>query len=71
MPCGVVIALDRQERGTGAFSATQEVTQNYAIPVVSIATLDDMIGYLRQEPGMAQKLEAVLEYKDRYGVSAD
>ncbi|MBZ0095273.1 MAG: orotate phosphoribosyltransferase [Sulfuricella sp.] len=69
-PCGVMIALDRQERGTGELSATQEVTRGYGIPVVSIATLDDMIAYLRQKPEMAQNLQAVLEYKNRYGVSA-
>ena len=68
-PCGVMIALDRQERGTGELSATQEVTQVYGIPVVSIATLDDMIVYLRLMPGMAQNLQAVLEYKNQYGVS--
>src|SRR5574340_483941 len=49
-PAGVMIALDRQERGSGELSATQEVTQGYGIPVVSIATLDDMVGYLRQKP---------------------
>ena len=47
----------------------QEVTQGYGIPVVSIATLDDMIGYLRQKPEMAQNLLAVLEYRNQYGVS--
>ena len=55
-PCGVVIALDRRERGQGNFSAAQEVRRNYGIPVVSIATLDDLLGYLQGEAGMVQNL---------------
>ena len=46
MPCGVAIALDRMERGTGELSAVQEVNATYNIPVISIATLDDLVGYL-------------------------
>ena len=67
-PCGVVIALDRMERGQGELSATQEVQHNYGIPVVSIATLDDLLGYLHNETGMVQNLAAVQTYRDRYGV---
>ncbi|MGB7597731.1 MAG: orotate phosphoribosyltransferase, partial [Gallionella sp.] len=48
-PCGVVIALDRMERGQGELSAVQEVRRNYDIPVISIATLDDLLGYLHAE----------------------
>jgi len=70
-PCGVVIALDRMERGQGELSAAQEVRRNYGIPVVPIATLDDLIGYLRNEPGMVQNLTAVQSYRDRYGVKND
>ena len=46
IPCGVVIALDRMERGTGELSAVQEVERSYNIPVISIARLDDLVGYL-------------------------
>jgi orotate phosphoribosyltransferase len=67
-PCGVMIALDRMERGRGEFSAVQEVQRNHAIPVVSIATLDDLLGYLQGEPEMAQNLLAVQSYRNRYGV---
>jgi orotate phosphoribosyltransferase len=67
-PCGVVIALDRMERGQGELSATQEVQRNYGIPVVSIATLDDLLDYLHSETEMAQNLAAVQTYRDRYGV---
>ena len=70
-PCGVVIALDRMERGQGELSAAQEVQRNYGIPVVSIATLDDLLGYLRDEADMVQNLAAVQSYRDRYGVRND
>lgn len=68
-PCGVVIALDRMERGLGDLSAVQEVTRNYGIPVVSIATLDDLLGYLHTDAQMGENLGAVQIYRDRYGVS--
>lgn len=68
-PCGVVIALDRMERGTGALSATQEVTQDYGMPVISVANLDDLVAYLQADPSMAPHLEAVAEYRRRYGVA--
>jgi orotate phosphoribosyltransferase len=67
-PCGVVIALDRMERGQSDLSATQEVQRSYDIPVISIATLDDLLGYLRAEGGRVQNLAAVQSYCDRYGV---
>jgi orotate phosphoribosyltransferase len=70
-PCGVVIALDRMERGQSELSAAQEVQRNYAIPVISIATLDDLLGYLRTEGEMEQNLAAVQSYRDRYGVKND
>lgn len=68
-PCGVAIALDRSERGTGGLSATQEVTRDYAIPVVSIVQLDDLLGYLQLNPALARYSEAVRRYRDRYGVN--
>jgi orotate phosphoribosyltransferase len=67
-PCGVVIALDRMERGQGRLSAAQEVHQNYGIPVIAIATLDDLLGYLQSEGGMVQNLNATESYRDQYGV---
>jgi orotate phosphoribosyltransferase len=68
-PCGVLIALDRMERGQGELSAVQEVQRNYDIPVISIATLDDLLGYLRAEGEMEHNLVAVQSYRDRYGVT--
>jgi len=72
-PCGVVIALDRMERGqTGAglaeLSAVQEVERNFGIPVVSIAALDDLLAYLQGHPEMVQNLQAVQSYRNQYGV---
>ena len=70
-PCGVVIALDRMERGQGERSAAQEVQCNYGIQVVSIATLDDLLDYLHGEAEMTQNLAAVRSYRNRYGVKND
>jgi orotate phosphoribosyltransferase len=70
VPCGVVIALDRMERGIAALSAAQEVTESYKIPVISIATLEDLVAYLKTEPQHAQHLTAVGRYREQYGVIA-
>ena len=70
-PCGVAIALDRMERGQGELSAVQEVQRNFGIPVVSIATLDDLLGYLQGEAALVQNLTAVESYRNRYGVKND
>ncbi len=69
--CGVVVALDRMERGQGKLSAVQEVRRHYNIPVVSIATLDDLLGYLQHDKEMAQHLHATQLYRDKYGASND
>ncbi|HXF66991.1 MAG TPA: orotate phosphoribosyltransferase [Burkholderiales bacterium] len=69
-PCGVAIALDRMERGAGALSAVQEVRASYNIPVISIATLDDLVEYLKTDPRHAQHLAAVGRYRQQYGVTA-
>jgi orotate phosphoribosyltransferase len=67
-PCGVVIALDRMERGQGELSAVQEVRQTYGIPVVAVADLDDLLAYLGGRPEMAQNLQAVAGYRQQYGI---
>ena len=70
-PAGVLIALDRMERGAGAHSAAQEVRDQFRIPVVSIATLDDLVVFLRsQGNNMAQQLQSVERYRKEYGVTA-
>ena len=70
-PAGVAIALDRMEKGAGELSAVQEVRQIYNIAVISIATLDDLVGYLAGDPALTPQLEAVRLYRERYGVTAD
>jgi orotate phosphoribosyltransferase len=67
--CGVVIALDRMERGTGTLSAVQEVKQSYGLPVISIATLNDLVEYLRTRGEMARELHRVDLYRSQYGVA--
>ena len=68
-PCGVLIALDRMERGQGELSAVQEVRQAYGIPVVAVASLDDLLAYLGGRPELAQNLQAVLRYRQQYGIN--
>lgn len=71
-PAGVLIALDRQERGQDERSAVQEVRERFSIPVVSIATLADLVAFLEASPaGTAippETLEAVRDYRSRYGI---
>jgi len=70
VPCGVAIALDRMERGSGELSATQEVERLYGMPVISIARLDDLVAYLQTDSGMSANLTAVNKYRAQYGVTA-
>jgi orotate phosphoribosyltransferase len=76
-PCGVAIALDRQERATTAdgaeapYSAVQFVSRELGLPVVAIATLADLLAYLRGSAAAAELAEhaaPVLAYRERYGV---
>src|SRR5512146_1960226 len=70
-PCGVVIALDRMEKGQAELSAVQEVKRDYGLPVISIAALDDLLGYLQGQAELVQNLHAVQSYRDRFGVKND
>ena len=65
--CGVAIAIDRQEKGSGELSAVQEVVNNNQIPVCAIANLNDLLNYLKTK-NMLQDLEAVASYRQQYGV---
>ncbi len=69
-PAGVLIALDRMERGKGALSAVQEVESEYGMPVIAVATLADLIGYLADSPELAANLAAVEAYREQYGCAA-
>ncbi|EGM76927.1 orotate phosphoribosyltransferase [Rheinheimera sp. A13L] len=66
---GVLIALDRQEKGQGELSAIQEVERDFGTQVISIICLNDLINYLQGKPELAQYLEAVSAYRAQYGVS--
>jgi orotate phosphoribosyltransferase len=67
---GLVISLDRQERGQGPYSAVQELKQSLGIPVVSIVQLDDLINLLEESSEYEEFLEPVLSYRKTYGVIA-
>jgi len=68
MPIGVVIALDRQERGQGSISAVQEVEGRYDLRVFSIAKLETLIAYLTDKQEAQNHLQAIRVYRERYGV---
>ncbi len=64
---GVIISLNRQERGKGELSAIQEIEQQHQISVESIVSLTDLIEHLSGKPEMAEHLEKVLDYREEYG----
>ena len=66
-PAGVLIALDREERGQGERSAVQEVQETFGLPVVSVLRLRDLLEHL-ESTGESGVLESVRSYRDRYGV---
>ena len=67
-PCGVAIALDRQEKGLGELSAVQEVMQTNQLPVCAIANLSDLLDYVANQQDMAQHLLNIQAYRQQYGV---
>jgi orotate phosphoribosyltransferase len=67
VPAGVLIALDRQERGQGEMSATREVSRNYGIPVTAIATLDDVLATLRVRADLRDWIPVIEEYRRQFG----
>jgi orotate phosphoribosyltransferase len=67
-PAGVLIALDRQERGQGERSAAQEVAAEHGIPVIAITCLDDVLEYAGAQPQLAAEHARLLDYRARYGV---
>jgi orotate phosphoribosyltransferase len=66
---GVLIALDRQEKGKGELSAIQEVERDFATKVISIVTLTDLISYLEKKPEMAENLADIKKYRQDYGIA--
>lgn len=67
-PAGVAIALDRMEKGNSHTSAVQEVQQQYQIPVIPIATLDNLLQMLESENSLAEYRQPVANYRQQYGV---
>jgi len=65
---GLIISLDRQERGQGPYSAVQELKISMDIPVISIVQLDDLINILEESSEYEEFLEPVLSYRKQYGV---
>jgi orotate phosphoribosyltransferase len=68
---GVVVALDRQEKGNGSLSAIQELEKAYEISIINIINLQDIISFLEKSnnPNLQTNAKAVDAYRDRYGVS--
>ena len=66
---GVVIALDRQERGQSALSATQEVRETFGIPVFAISTLADVIDVVEARPDLVRHLQSMRAYRQQFGVA--
>ena len=69
-PCGVLIALDRQERGQGELSATQELARDYDVPVAAIATLDDILATLGEGQEGRAHVARIEQYRRQYGIAA-
>jgi orotate phosphoribosyltransferase len=72
-PCGVALALDRQEKATEGgrdmpYSAVQYVTRELQLPVCAVACLEDLLQYLAPDPSLQASAAAVQAYRDRYGV---
>ncbi len=65
---GVLIALNREERGRGELSAIQEVERDYAMPVVSIVSLSQVLEYLASDDALKAHLPAVEAYRAEYGI---
>lgn len=64
---GIVVAVDRQERGTGELSAVDEVRRDLGVPVEAIVTFDHVIEYLEESGRHAEHLQAARAYRDQYG----
>ena len=65
--CGVLIALDRQEKGQDGTSAIAEIGRRYGLPVIAIVTLADILDYLQQDGGRAECVAAIRAYQSKYG----
>lgn len=69
-PAGVLIAFDRMERGRGEHSAVQELTREFGLPVIAIATLEDLLAFLAGRPEFKAQAAEVNTYREQYGATA-
>jgi orotate phosphoribosyltransferase len=69
IPTGVLIAVDRQERGSNKLSAIQEVEQLHNIPVISIITLDLVIEYVEKTDSFTDYVDEIVKYRKNYGIN--
>jgi len=67
-PCGVLVGLDRQERGESGLSATQEITEREGIPVLAVARLDELLAYTSGQSALHEHLPRLQAYRAQYGV---
>ena len=67
--CGIIVAIDRQEKGLSDMSATQDVSNKFNIPILSIITLDNIIEYLTNQNNFKNELKFIKEYRKEYGAS--
>ncbi len=68
-PAGVLIALDRQERGQSKLSAAQEVAEQFGIPVRAVASLDYLLEFVASDPGLQEHAQSLSDYRRQYGVT--
>jgi orotate phosphoribosyltransferase len=66
---GVLIALDRKEKGTGELSAVQEVERDFSTKVFSIVTINDVVEYLQTHQDSAAAIESINRYREQYGIA--
>ncbi|MBD3648528.1 MAG: orotate phosphoribosyltransferase [Pseudomonadales bacterium] len=66
---GVIVAIDRQEKGKGELSAIQEVERDYDVEVVSVVKLEDLIEFARTDAGLEPRLQSMEDYRNKYGIA--
>ena len=67
-PQGVVVAIDRQEKGQGELSATEEIRNLYNLNIHSLICLDDIIEYIKQDDRYSQYISSIEKYRAKYGI---
>lgn len=67
-PAGIIVALDRQEKGSTDISAIQEIEKNYDVPVVSLFTLEHLLEFVESHDNFQKYLPALMQYRKQYGI---